>query len=90
MTMSVGRDYAAGYSNSYEYVIFNGETVIARKGGFKSAATARRHALRQHRNSQHDPRQVPDRPRKASGALRMITYIIARLFPNTPAHEFDA
>lgn len=46
ITISVGRDYAAGYSNSYEYVIFQGENVIARKGGFKSAATARRNALK--------------------------------------------
>ena len=45
-SMSVGRDYAAGYSHSYEYVIYAGERIAARKGGFKTAATARRHGLK--------------------------------------------
>jgi len=46
MAISVGRDYAAGYSSSYEYVIFDGDSVVARKGGFKSAATARRNGIK--------------------------------------------
>lgn len=46
ITLSVGRDYAAGYSNSYEFVIFSGDKVIARQGGFKSAATARRNGIK--------------------------------------------
>lgn len=46
MNLSVGRDYAAGYSNSYEYVIFDGESVIARKGGFRNAAAARRAGIK--------------------------------------------
>lgn len=46
ITLSVGRDYAAGYSNSYEFVLFRGEAVIARKGGFKSAAAARRNGIK--------------------------------------------
>ena len=44
---NVGRDYTAGYSNSYEYVLFNAaEKVVARMGGFKSVAAARRAALK--------------------------------------------
>jgi hypothetical protein len=46
ITLSIGRDYAAGYSSRYEYVLFRGETIIARKGGFKSAATARRNGIK--------------------------------------------
>ena len=46
LTLSVGRDYAAGYSASYEYVLFADEKIVARKGGFKSAAAARRNGIR--------------------------------------------
>lgn len=46
ITLSVGRDYAAGYSASYEFVVFSGEKVVVRKGGFKSAATARRNGIK--------------------------------------------
>lgn len=46
LNLSIGRDYAAGYSHSYEFVIFSGEKVVLRKGGFKSAATARRNGVK--------------------------------------------
>ena len=43
-TMSVGRDYNT--YDRYEFVIFEGEEVLLRDGGFKSAATARRAGIR--------------------------------------------
>ena len=46
ISLSVGRDYAAGYSNSYEFVIFKGDRVLARQGGFKSSATAKRNGVK--------------------------------------------
>lgn len=46
ISLSVGRDYTAGYSSKYEYVLFRNDVVIARQGGFKSAATARRNGIK--------------------------------------------
>lgn len=42
MTVSFGRDNAYGFSRSFEYVVFDGDKVFARKGGFKSIAAAKR------------------------------------------------
>lgn len=43
LTMSVGRDYRL--PGRYEFVIFQGEQVIARKGFFSSYAAAKRAGL---------------------------------------------
>jgi hypothetical protein len=45
-SLSIGRDYAAGYSKHYEFVVFLGDTIAVRKGGFRSAATARRNGIK--------------------------------------------
>ena len=46
MSISVGRDYEAGYSSRYEFCIYQNDKIIARKGNFKSAATARRNGIK--------------------------------------------
>lgn len=43
-TMSVGRDYAT--SSRYEYVLFEGERVVARQGNFKTPVAARRAGIK--------------------------------------------
>jgi hypothetical protein len=45
LEVSVGRDYTT--PSKYEFVIFSDdETIVARKGGFKSAAQARKAAVK--------------------------------------------
>jgi hypothetical protein len=44
--VSVGRDYGLTVLIRYEYVVYKGEEVAHRRGGFKSAATARRNGLK--------------------------------------------
>lgn len=46
LSISVGRDYASGLHGRFEYAIFDGESLIARKGLFKSSAQAKREAIR--------------------------------------------
>jgi hypothetical protein len=46
ITLSVGRDYTPGYSSRYEFCVFCGDKLIVRKGGFKSAAAAKRHGIK--------------------------------------------
>jgi hypothetical protein len=41
LSMSVGRDYRA-CTNKYEYVIFEGEEVVARQGFFTTSTQAKR------------------------------------------------
>lgn len=43
LNLSVGRDYST--SSKYEFVIFYGDEIVLRKGGFKTAAAARRAGL---------------------------------------------
>jgi hypothetical protein len=40
LSMSVGRDYRT--ANKYEYVVFENEEVVARKGFFSSSTQAKR------------------------------------------------
>lgn len=44
VTLSVGRDYRL--PSGYEYVLFRGEDVIARAGGFRTASKARREGIK--------------------------------------------
>lgn len=45
MTISIGRD--SNYSiGRYEYCIFEGDVLVKREGGYKSAAAARRAAIK--------------------------------------------
>lgn len=44
LTMSVGRDYNS--NSKYEYVIYSGENVVARKGFFTTSTQAKRAGLR--------------------------------------------
>lgn len=44
ISLSVGRDYKT--TSKYEFVVFDGDRVVTRQGGFKSAATARRNGIK--------------------------------------------
>ncbi len=46
LSMTVGRDYNCGLATRFEYVIFDGETVVARAGVYKSSAQAKREGIR--------------------------------------------
>lgn len=46
LSMSWGRDYASPLHGRYEYVIFRGEEVALREGGFKSSASAKRAGIK--------------------------------------------
>lgn len=46
ISISTGRDYAHGYSARYEYCVFSNDKIVARKGGFKSSATARHNGIK--------------------------------------------
>lgn len=47
LSMSVGRDYSAGALASwYEFVIYQREEIISRKGGFTSRGAAKRAGLK--------------------------------------------
>lgn len=44
MTLSVGRDNAT--STRFEFCLFAGDRLVAREGGFKSSAAARRAGIK--------------------------------------------
>ena len=44
VTMSAGRDYNT--YNKYEFVVFDDENVVARKGGFSNNAAAKRAGMK--------------------------------------------
>ncbi len=46
ISISVGRDYSLGYSSRYEFCAFNGDRVVHREGNYKTAAAARRAAIK--------------------------------------------
>ena len=47
ITMSVGRDYSVGALASwYEFIVYRGEDIAARRGGFTSYGAAKRAGLK--------------------------------------------
>jgi hypothetical protein len=48
-TMSVGRDYRSSLSTRYEYVIYCGQGVLTRQGGFTSSSAAKRAGVKRAR-----------------------------------------
>ena len=47
LTLSAGRDYRFGaLTSDHEFCLYRGDDIVARRGGFKSAAAARRAGIR--------------------------------------------
>ena len=44
ITMAAGRDYNT--YNKYEFVVYDGENIVARKGGFSSSAAAKKAGIK--------------------------------------------